>query len=126
MSWLAWWLGVCATAALATVVAALLHELTHAAAALAVGGDIERVGMTRWGPFLEWREPSDCDVATVRFVQLAPAIIGWTSLLAILAIHGWPTLSIASMLGLWTWGVFTLGGGIEDYSLAHSRHEVAQ
>ena len=126
MSWASWWLTLCGVAAVATVIAALLHELTHAVAARVIGGDIERVGMTRLGPFVEWREPADCDVAAVRFVQLAPAIIGWGSMAAVLAIRGWPSLSIPSALGLWMWAIYTLGGGIEDYSLSRSRQETAQ
>lgn len=124
MTWVSWWLSVCGLALLGTLVAAALHEATHAAAAHVVGGRVERVGLTSIGaPFVEWREPADADDATIRFVQLAPAIVGWGSLLAILGTRGWPSLSVASALGFWIWAVYTLGGGIEDYSLAHSRQE---
>lgn len=78
-------------AAMGALVGAALHEMTHAIAAVLVGGRVERVGwhggVFRGGPVVEWRSPDD-DRWRPRVVGLAPAAVGIVA--ATVLVLRWP------------------------------------
>lgn len=86
----------------APVLGAWLHELTHAAAARALGGTVVRIDL--WQLVVEFRGLDEREQVLVRWM---PWIIG--GLLVLL----WPRLVPRAWwpaVGLW-WGTYTLLGG---------------
>lgn len=106
---------------LAAIVGAVLHELAHAAVARARGceTDINWLQMTT-----EFQHPSrDLNTWEVRAISLAPQSIG-VAVVSVALLTGWwqyISLPIAGTL----WVSFVLMGGVEDYSVAASRGEIA-
>jgi hypothetical protein len=89
----------------AGLVGAWLHELVHAAAALAVGGTVEEINL--WQLYVEFTAPS---AARKRAVLLAPGIVGLCALPALV----WLVSDAVTLLVvLFGWGAFTLNGGTE-------------
>lgn len=117
--WLAWLLW-CGFAMAAAVIGGLLHEATHAAAARLLGGRVLDVGRDGWALYVDWESTAGMTTLDVRLVQLAPALLGWSVAAAWIARHGWPTLSPTSIAALVGWAVYTVGGGLEDYSLGRA------
>lgn len=114
------WLLYCLFASLAAAVAGVLHEATHAAAAHLVGGRVVDWGLDGWSLYVDWAAPHGIESWSVRSVQLAPAIVGWSVAGVWLARNGWPALSPWSVIGVVGWAVYTIGGGLEDYSVARA------
>lgn len=119
-AFLAAWLAWCAFAALVSVIAGALHEATHAAAARLLGGRVVDAGRDGWQLYVDWQPPAGYSTTDVRLVQLAPALVGWAVGLVWLARYGWPSLSPAGIVGVLGWAVYTIGGGLEDYSTARA------
>lgn len=93
----------------APVAAAWLHELTHAAAARVLGGevvDIDLIGLTvdfRFRPRAPVRE---------RLVLLAPAIVGFA--LAPIALLSWSrSITPWTLVAILAWTVYSLNGGAD-------------
>lgn len=116
LAWLAW----CGFAALAAVIGGLLHEATHAAAARLLGGRVIDVGRDGWALYVDWESTPGMTTLDVRLVQLAPALFGWSVAAVWLARNGWPNLSPATIVSILGWAIYTVGGGLEDYSFARS------
>lgn len=114
------WLLYCLFAAFAATVAGVLHEATHAAAARLVGGRVVDWGFDGWSLYVDWAAPHGIESWTVRSVQLAPAIVGWAVAGVWVARNGWPELSPWGVIGVLGWAVYTIGGGLEDYSVARA------
>lgn len=94
------------------VAAAVLHELTHAAAVLAVGGHIRRISLRSLDVYwaLEEHEPVWKD----RVIGLAPLAIGVVLAVVVLAVGAIPEGRAGIVLAC-AWGVYTLFGGVDDY-----------
>lgn len=89
----------------AGLVGAWLHELVHAAAALAVGGTVKEIDL--WNLHVDFTAPS---AARERAVLLAPGVVGVCLLPALVwLVSGGVTLLVV----LFGWAVFTLNGGSE-------------
>lgn len=94
-------------AVVAPVVAAWAHELTHAAAAWLLGGDVLRVDLLSL--FVDYRfEPHD--PTRERVVLLAPALVGLP--LGAVALILWNgSVTAWTLVGVLAWTIFTLNGG---------------
>lgn len=106
----------------APIIGAWLHELTHAAAAVGLGGRVRRIDLVHLeviyeldDQLAEWRD---------RAINLAPLAVGTIAGIMYVATVGTPTGLTSAPLVL-GWAVFTLLGGVEDYSYdaAHSEWE---
>lgn len=117
---IALWGGLVGGLVLAALLGGVLHEAAHAAVAVALGGVVVDAGREGWGLYVDWRPPASGDVWTVRLVQLAPAVTGWGLLAVWVLLYGWPSMSLWAIGGGVCWAVYTLGGGLEDYSRARA------
>jgi hypothetical protein len=102
------------------VAAAVLHELTHAAAVRLVGGKVEGLSLRRL--YVDWRV-DDATRWQVRAISLAPQCVGVSVALAALVV-GIPS-GRAGIVAAASWAVYTLLGGRADFSLARAQ-EVRQ
>lgn len=112
----------------APVLGMVTHELMHYITARAFGqwaridaiGDCPVWAVWAWQPGVDYEVP-DSDLQT-RLILLAPVMTGIASLGVIthLGLSGWAIIPV----GLW-WFVHTLGGGVEDYSIAFSQQEIS-
>jgi len=89
------------------LVGAWLHELTHAVAAVVLGGRYERIDLRRL--HVDFSVPTARRESAVRW---APFLIGQVALPAILALEGWVLL--AALMG---WTVYTWLGGRREPGL---------
>ena len=96
-------------AVFAFVSAAWLHELTHAAAARALGADVLRVDLGALHVDYRWREPAP---RRDRLVKLAPAIVGIATL-PLLTLLWAGQLTIGVAIAAVSWVIYTLNGGTE-------------
>jgi len=102
-------LRVALAALVGPLVAAWAHELTHAAAARALGGEI--VAMDMIALFVDFRFEPRAPVRE-RLVLLAPAIVGFA--VAPIALLAWDrTLTLWTGVAVVMWTVYTLNGGAE-------------
>lgn len=94
------------------VAAAVLHELTHAATVLAVGGQVRRISLRRLDVYwaLEDHEPLWKD----RVIGLAPLAIGGVVGSCALLLGVVPSGESGIVLAA-AWGIYTLFGGLDDY-----------
>jgi hypothetical protein len=107
-------------ALVAVVIAAYLHEYTHVAVFRALGGDahVKHLALS-----VQWSMPTRYSVWRDRVGALSPEIVGWVAAVGWVAIAGVPAFAVET-LWLWAgWAVYTLQGGLSDYSMAVARGE---
>lgn len=86
--------------------AAIAHELTHAAVAVAVGARLKAVDLSA----LETRVRFDADDWRPDAVGLSPVVIGLVAGVAVVA-SGWrPTGLVSGLFAFCAWFVYTFGG----------------
>lgn len=93
-----------------------LHEYTHAAAARLAGG---RARVDHIGLYCHWEIPASKPQWVDRVINLAPYLVGLTTVTAAVGV-GWQPTDALGWLAVVTWLVYALGGGIEDYALSAS------
>ena len=96
-------------AVFAFVSALWLHELTHAAAARALGADVLRVDLAAGNVDYRWPEPSP---VRDRLVKLAPAIVGLVTL-PLMTLLWTGQLTIEISIAAISWVFYTLNGDSE-------------
>lgn len=74
------------------VAAAWAHELTHAAAARAIGGDVLRVDLREL--YVEWAVPETTPRWQIRLIGLAPILVGGLGIFGYAVIVGLPTTAL--------------------------------
>lgn len=109
------------TAVAGTVIGKVAHELTHAAAALAVGArNIDVRIFTLGHQHVAYRLAGG--LWRHRVIGLAPLVLGFVVILpGYLALQGrfsWDVVDLGFVFG-WVW--YTLRGGIEDYRFERAR-----
>ncbi|MFD1515693.1 hypothetical protein [Halomarina rubra] len=106
--------------ALAIVLAAPAHELTHVAAAAPFARST-RVDWRRLDAYAEL----DAETSRLvdRWIGLAPVIVGLTVGLIALAVGAAPPLSLENSLLFVAWGVYTIGGDVSDYRPSYGEAE---
>lgn len=94
------------------VAAAVLHEATHAAAVVAVGGKVRQVSLRTLDVYwaLDDGEPLWKD----RVIGLAPMVLGLAVAVGALAVGMVPEGRTGIILAA-SWAIYTLFGGVEDY-----------
>ena len=111
------------------IVGMALHELTHYTTARMLGceADIQlcedgvpRWAVWAWSPTVLTYVPHERSTAVDRAVALAPLLSGLTLGVVGILMHGLPS-TLWSLPWLFGWGIYTVGGGLEDYSL-HVSH----
>lgn len=113
-------IGTIATVVGGAVAGAVLHEATHAVAAKLAGATSVRLYLADLA--VEYRMPAGEPTWKDRLVNLAPQLVGVGALLGALVVGYRPSgvSGVAVVLG---WAVYTLLGGVEDYSLAAAHGE---
>lgn len=100
---------------IATLLAgSILHELTHALVARLFGADVE----IDWLHLNVWYAVDESRSKLVdRVINLAPQIVGATVAGLYYLAMGLPPATVTGALAALAWTVYTLLGGVEDYSL---------
>lgn len=105
-------------AAAAVLAGAYAHEYTHVAAFRALGG---RAKVRHLDLTVEWAMPDELGTWRDRLGALAPALVGWLVAAVALATGSVPEPGIET-LWMWAgWGIYTLHGGLSDYSMGLAR-----
>jgi hypothetical protein len=105
----------------APIAGAICHEATHALTAKALGGEVESYSVREL--YLEASLPGGPAGWRSRLTGLSPQILGWGAALVWL-LAGQPSLFLDHRVILF-WVVFTVLGGLSDYSAAVSERRGA-